>query len=247
MTADIYHHIQQQKEKADKHGIITVCLKDSQNFVRITNGENYYYGGNQAWYEWGNKKKNFISRNGACGTIAAANITAYLASHHTKYTSLYSYSDYMQSNFILHMKELYQYIAPYHIGEKPLGVWPISRLADGIEAFSRDRNVKLKAVWKNKKFNFNNIIEYIAEGLERDLPVAMLIGTNGFYPAAVHYFDKRSSSEKLWMHWVTITELNIDKDSHIAKVKVSTWGGWAELNLNHFLKEFFYGGLLYFM
>lgn len=227
-----------------------ICLKDSLNFVKITDGTLSYYGGNQAWYEWGNRKKNLIAKNGACGTVAAANITAYLARHHKKYASLYPYSQYRLSDFILHMNEMYHYISPYHIGKKPLGVWPVSRVAKGTERFSRDRGAKLNAVWKNTSFNLEHIVEYIAEGLEKNSPVAMLIGTNGYSNVPVYYFNGTSSLETIWMHWVTITELTIEKKQneipYTAKVKVSTWGGWAELDLNYFLKEYIYQGLLYF-
>lgn len=78
----------------------------------------------------------------------------------------------------------------------------------------------------------------------------MLIGTNGYSNIPVYYFSGTSSLETIWMHWVTITELTIEKKQneipYTAKVKVSTWGGWAELDLNHFLKEYIYQGLLYF-
>ena len=66
---------------------MVIRLKDSKRFVDIRSGDRQYYGGNQAWYEWeGDRKKEAVARNAGCGTVAAANITAYLAGSRRKST-----------------------------------------------------------------------------------------------------------------------------------------------------------------
>lgn len=222
-----------------------VKLKGSEQFIPITEGNHRFYGGNQAWFSWKDRKnKTLAAQKGGCGTVASANITAYLAQNSSQYASLYAYQDYTKNSYLLHMKEMYEYVSPYQIGSTPLGVWPIGRLADGVERFARDRGVNLYAVWQDKTFNRENVIQYIGEGLKRDLPVAMLVGMNPLKQVTTIYDGGESSREDMRLHWVTITELQIHGDQ--ARVKVSTWGGFAELDLDEYMKERVYGGVLYF-
>ena len=226
---------------------MVIRLKDSKRFVDIRSGDRQYYGGNQACYDWeGDRKKEAVARNAGCGTVAAANITAYLAGSRPEYGGLYPYSDYSKKNYLLHMKEMYQYVTPFHIGEIPLGVWPIERMAKGVERYARSRGVKLGAVRHHGLFNRKNVIQYIADGLENDSPVAMLVGLSRLRKAKVTYYDGRRIMEKMSLHWVTITELSVNERKHMGKVKASTWGGWTELDLDDYLDEWIYEGILYF-
>ena len=222
-----------------------IKLKDSKRFIPVTEGEDRFYGGNQAWFTWENQKnKTLIAQKGGCGTVASANITAYLAQSSSQFTRLYAYKDFTKSSFILHMKEMYEYVRPYQIGSVPLGVWPLGRLADGVERFAWDRGVRLYPVWQDREFNRENVIQYIGEGLERNLPVAMLVGTNRLCQVPILYEGGRISREDIYLHWVTITELCLE--DNLAKVKAATWGGWAEFDLDAYMKERVYGGVLYF-
>lgn len=232
-----------------KNGVIKITLSDSKRFVEITDGSTKYYGGDQDWYEWeDDDEMTNVAVNGGCGTVAAANIVAYLAKHQKGYSGLYTFPDYTKHNFILHMKEMYKYVTPRHFGDKPLGVWPVSLLENGVEKFAKEKGVKLHAVKKFNSFNRENIIDYIKEGLEKDLPVAMLIGTGGSSDVTItkpNGDELTGNSFKL--HWVTITELEIDELQNYAKVKVSSWGGWGEVDLDDYIQnERLYQGLLYF-
>lgn len=232
-------------KKIDKNAAATVSLKDSQDFVKIIDGKNAYYGGDQAWYGWPNDdEKTNIAINGGCGTVASANLVAYLASHYEKYKKLYSYSDFSKENYKKHMEDMFEYVTPKHINGLSLGVWPISVVVDGVEKFASDRGVELKAKLSHKIFNLENITKYIKEGLENDSPVAMLIGTNVLNNVTITNFDGSSWTQDMSLHWVTITELKIKNKT--TKVKVSTWGGWAELDLAEYLEEWIYEGIIYF-
>ena len=200
-----------------------IKLKDSKRFIPVSEGENWFYGGNQAWFTWENQKnKTLIAQKGGCGTVASANITAYLAQSSSQFTRLYAYK----------------------IGSVPLGVWPLGRLADGVERFAWDRGVRLYPVWQDREFNRENVIQYIGEGLERNLPVAMVVGTNRLCQVPILYEGGRISREDIYLHWVTVTELCLE--DNLAKVKAATWGGWAEFDLDAYMKERVYGGVLYF-
>jgi len=251
--------VSKKKFKADengvcreiKNGVIKIALSDSKRFVEIVDEEGKkYYGGNQAWYKWPNdKKKEKVAQEGGCGTVASANIVAYLARHNSKYKEMYAYSDYTKANFLLHMEDMYEYVTPRHIKSQPLGVWPIGMMEDGIEKFARDRDVELHAVSKYLySFTRETIIDYIKEGLEKDSPVAMLIGTGGSNNVTITEPDgSEISGNSFKLHWVTITELEVDEINDTAKVKVSSWGGWGEVDLDEYIQnEGVYQGLLYF-
>lgn len=233
--------------KARRQDIITAGLRDSERFVDITDGNRRYYGGNQAWFEWGgDRKKEIVARKAGCGVVAAANIAAYLAGSNPDYRGLYPYPGYTKEDYILHMKEMYEYIPPFHLGEIPLGVWPVERLARGMKRFSASRGVRIRPVWCRRIFNRRNMIRYIADGLNGDCPVAMLVGMGRLKKSAVTYYDGRVVMENMKLHWVTVTELKVNEAEKTATVKVSTWGGWAELDLDAYLDEWIYEGILYF-
>ncbi|WP_143322417.1 N-acetylmuramoyl-L-alanine amidase family protein [Clostridium sp. HBUAS56010] len=230
-----------------KNGVIKIALSDSKRFVEITDGSKKYYGGNQAWYEWGNEGKTNVAKMGGCGTVASANIVAYLAAHNSKYAALYAFSDYTIENFLLHMEEMFEYVTPHHIKSQPLGVWPISVMEDGVEKFASDKEIELHAVRREGYYNRENIINYITEGLEKDSPVAMLIGTSGSSDVTIIEPDgSKYPGNSFKLHWVTITELEIDELNKKTKVKVSSWGGWGEVDLDNYIKNEPLKGLVYF-
>lgn len=227
--------------------IITVELDEAEDFVKIVSGNGEYYGGNQAWFEWnGEKGREHVARKGACGTVASANLSAYMARTNPAYAELYPYSDYNKESFVSHMKDVYGYVRPYHIGRIPLGIWPVGRLARGMERFAKDRGVRLQAVRRQWAFNRRNVIRYMTEGLERNLPIAMLVGPHKLRQVDVRDPGGESRKEDISLHWVTATGLIMDPDRDIVRVRVSTWGGWALLDLDEYLRERIYGGMIYF-
>lgn len=225
----------------------TVCLQGAERFVWITGEDGEHYGGNQAWFAWeGRKTRSHVARQGACGTVALANITAYLAGRDPACAGLYPYADCTKTSFLMHMKALYGYVAPWHIGRFPLGIWPVSRLARGMERYARDRGVALRAVWRDWSFGRRNVLRYVTEGLEKDRPVAMLVGTHPLRQVEVVYPGRGSYAEDISLHWVTVTGLKADRETGTVKLEVSTWGGRAILDLDEYMKERIYAGVVYF-
>ncbi len=224
-----------------------VMLQQAEGFVRITEGDIWHYGGNQAWFAWeAGENQSHVARKGACGTVALANITAYLAKSSPACAGLYSYPDFTRESFLSHMKDLYTYVSPWHMGRVPLGIWPVCRLAAGMERFARDRGIRLKAVWREWPFSRGNVLRYLKEGLEKDLPPAMLVGPHRLEQIQVYYPGRDSHEEDIRLHWVTVTGLKMDQGQNQVKIKVSTWGGWAWLDLDEYMKERIYAGVVYF-
>ncbi|WP_143320610.1 hypothetical protein [Clostridium sp. HBUAS56010] len=63
----------------------------------------------------------------------------------------------------------------------------------------------------------------------------MLIGTSGSSDVTITEPDGSKHAENSFkLHWVTITELEIDEPNKKTKVKVSSWGGWGEVDLDNY-------------
>lgn len=205
-------------------------LSDSKKFVEIWDENASCYGGDQKWFE------SKMARQCACGTVAAANIVAYMSRSDThNKNKLYSYTDFSKANFVDHMQDMYTHLAPGHIPltQIGLGIWPISKFKKGVENFAKEKGVNLHGVESREMFTLENIVEYITKGLRADAPVAMLIGLN-------HQLKKYEA------HWVVITELLRDNDSRYI-VKVSTWGRYAYIDLAAYIEgASIYQGLLFF-
>lgn len=87
------------------------------------------YGGDQAWFD------STVARYSACGTVAAANVTAYLAAQHKELAGLYKSRKppqqaqerqcfgavsggaavYTKTEFLNHMQELYRWVTPWKV------------------------------------------------------------------------------------------------------------------------------------
>ncbi|MEG0216321.1 MAG: hypothetical protein RR685_09365, partial [Hungatella sp.] len=83
-----------------------------------------------------------------------------------------------------------------------------------------------------------DIVDYIQVGLQKDCPIAMLIGRNHCmdltkitYPDGSGWLQQRMS-----YHWVTITAMAWQESGSVI-LKVSTWGGYAYLDLDDWLAK----------
>lgn len=239
------------EDKADSNPLIkdvrVVKIKDAEKFVGITEGagnEVKYYGGDQGWF------KEILAQEGACGTVAAANITAYM-SRNDEFNKLYAYDDFSKENFMAHMNDMYEFLKPFRIPftNVPLGIWPMGRFEKAVEEFSRVRGVDFSGVRNTSGFTKENVIDYIESGLKQDAPVAMLIGFNN----KLNNIEVVRPNGTSWVqssfktHWVVITELTTDEVIGKSTAKVSTWGGYSYLDIDEYLTgENVYECLLYF-
>lgn len=213
------------------------ALKAESDFLRIVQDNQVWYGGDQAWFDF------TVGQYGGCGTVAAANITAYLAAMHPELRRLYGQPDWQKAGFLAHMNTLYQWVRPWKMpfvsrNRKPwksfgwtAGLWPPMRFVRGVERFAQSRGIKMTGRRMSSRHSLEELAEFIGESLERDCPVAMLIGRRPRYekelvqrPDGVRWQQTHFS-----MHWVVITMLTKKEETFM--VKVSTWGGYSWLNL----------------
>ncbi|MDD3251497.1 MAG: hypothetical protein PHV18_02935 [Lachnospiraceae bacterium] len=217
------------------------ALAGEEQFVRITQGQELYYGGDQAWFEF------TVSQYGGCGTVAAANMTAYLAERNPALRALYRYPAYRKGEFLRHMEEVYAFVHPWKLPlvrkERPacqifgrsfgwtFGVWPMSRFTRGVKRFACSRGVRLCCTVIHSRSSLETLTAWIRDSLKEDCPVAMLIGKHPKYererverPDGTGWHQTHFS-----MHWVVITRLR--EQGGQVYVKVSTWGGASWLDL----------------
>lgn len=207
----------------------TVSLKKAETFLRIVDGGETFYGGDQAWFDFA------AGRESACGTVAAADITAYLAAGQPELRRLYARPGSMEvlerEHFLAHMVELYGWVKPWEMFGRGFGIWPPGRFARGVVRFARSRGIFLADRRMGSHRPLGQLTEFIGESLGRDCPVAMLIGWNpGYEREPVKRPDGSGwLQEHFSMHWVVITE--VTERAGTPMVKVSTWGGYAWLDL----------------
>ena len=130
-----------------------------------------------------------------------------------------------------------------------MGIWPLSKFEYGMKKYAKSCGVKLKPVHKYVAYNKKNTTKYIKSGLKKDLPVALLLGKN-------HRFDGKKvvqpngetwNQKSFELHWMTITEIKEDNIKKKTTLKVSTWGGYAYLDLEDCIDgEYLYQALIYF-
>ena len=149
------------------------------------------------------------------------------------------------------MDDIYKYLSPYRIPftSIPLGIWPISKLENRTKRFAARQGLKLQGISLGRKAGKWQITKFLIEALKNDLPVAMLIGYNSkLNQIKVTLSDNRYFIQpSMKLHWVTVTEAHINKSTKKVTLKVSTWGGYAYLDLEDYIQgEKIYRGFVYF-
>ena len=195
-------------------------LKKSEEFVKVVDGKNTYYGGHQNWLKYKGISKFFRDRS--CVVTAFTNLYFYLYKNDEP-LSLQSYNN-LQHYF-------YRRIRP-----KLNGVATVRSLNKRIWLIKDVFNLKLKAhileEYPFRKYDLNRKIEFIKKALADDLPVIMINWLSKDVEITNH-------------HGVVITELNEVAGKH--EIVVSSWGRAYRFFLEDFDKQFrTYTGFIYF-
>jgi len=204
-----------------------VSLKDWQRggFVPVSERENFYYGGNQAWLTREGVSKFYANR--ACGVTAAANTLCYMSAHIDGMRSLYAAPDLSLASFSAYQRELYRYIRPF-----AWGVPTLESAAAGIQAFAHGRGVKIAPMRLVRPKTKGEAIDFIARALNRERPVMLLT-----------WNDK--VQKDLSYHWVTVASLSLKEGQEA--FTASTWSTMRTYSLDKWLMgKSLYRGLLYF-
>jgi hypothetical protein len=233
----------------------TTQLNHSE-FIEIRDGEYVYFGGDQNWF-----KSNTIGVSGGCGTVAAANLLAYLAMSDSRLRNLYGYGieHISVGEFTKHMNEVYEYVTPIKIAEPlvglgigkygipvTLGVPTLGMLANGIKGFAEDRGINILAHSALRLSNRERAVECIRDGLDSDSPVLLLIYINSDLKR-VEYMDFTGKERigNFQRHWVTITAIHENQSSGNATIDVSSWGSKVTLDLGNVMSFSGFGGMMH--
>lgn len=260
----------QQHEKRPE-GVITTRLSGEQPFVivfdRTDSHERYYFGGSQLWL----LKPNGVQ--GGCGTVAAANILAYLALNRgEEWKQLYPFSDTSRDHFIQHMESVYRVVKPLPLPNEihwvpgniiksvpsSLGIPGLSFFSKRLVRYGTAKGVTLYPVWRDRKerphlntslqMSVHQAVEYIRQGLGSGCPVAMINTWNPALKAVSHRIDETTGATTVndfQRHWVVITTLLENQKTGQVFIEVSSWGYRVNLNLSSLWGKG-YSGLIYF-
>lgn len=209
-------------------------LRDWESFVSVlsADGNRVYYGGDQSWFV----KK--VDRECCCGTVAAANVMAYLAKTHSSLRNLYQYNidEITQEDFIKHMNDLYPFVKPAKLPfiNAGAGVPFMKWYGNGVENYAKSRGVNLTANWVTNIKGFKSVVKYIKEGLLRECPVAFVNWLNPKLKKVLWEspVNKKQIYQDFQFHWVTITALWENNGNGEVLLEVSSWGGRATICFN---------------
>ncbi len=220
----------------------TITLKQNE-FVTIKDEQVIYYGANQAWYP------DKVARKSACGSIAVANIFAYLAITDERYKNLFIYDKKIlnKDHFLEYMLTVYQSVKPIHLGNLTIGVPTVNNFKKKALNYARKKNVHLNTTIFNHNWTLANCFQYIEEGLNKNKPIALINGFNRQL-RAIHYTKANGKLAKANFdkHWVTITELEHDKQTGKVTITVSSWGAKVKLDLEDVISGDNFKAMIYF-
>jgi hypothetical protein len=256
-------------DQENKKTIRVTRLRSSDGFVLIpadNEPDRVYFGGSQTWLPVANASQ------GGCGTVAAANLTAYMGLNRKGCEALYPYKDTEKSTYIQHMENVYRTVMPISVTAvrrklppavkrkvpDSLGIPGIKFFSTRVEKYAALQGVKLEPVWggigdnplnnSSLRMSLRQATRYIRRGLKSDCPVMLL---NAWNPElkSITYFTNPLTGEVLTgsfqRHWITITALLEDVQQESVMIEVSSWGCKVLLELSNFWGKGF-SSLLYF-
>ncbi len=239
-------------------------------FIKVRRANRLYYGGNQAWFD------KEIARDSACGTVAAANIWAYLFVGKNKSTSLNKDSDdfgktiYNLDEYKGFMDEVYKHLYPinisysrggfdlfykfmkiFHLDNISLGIPTITRFSRGFKNFVNSLGMEVEAVVYPRSFLSGwtklGAVDFISRALEEDKPVALL---NTFNKGLKGLEYEAVSGEKrrgnFDRHWIVITGMLVDESSEKVYLYASSWGEKVRIDLDAVLRGGLFKRMIYF-
>lgn len=230
------HDLRQKPPAATPRGLEEVVMPHA-------NAQGIWYGPNQEWY------RDHWQQLSGCGPVSASLVTAYLA----RFTDLKGASELYTGtpdlpsassddapqfitlpSFVSHMETLWDYVTP-----TKMGTWKLQMYEEGIERFAREHGVPLEAetMWippahpqrRSERF-FDEVRDFVVEGLSRDIPVAFL-----------NYFGGQMRDISNW-HWVTVTSARMTEDEEMVWLTVSDQGMHVEFSLNQWFYTSYGGG-----
>ncbi len=159
-----------------------------------------YFGCNQQWYE------TFWQRLSGCGPSVATTLLLYLQ---RSGQIDFAVSGYDQTDCKLVMDDIWSYITPTRQGVNTSDLF-----CEGILRFASDQGFKIECErfvfprFDEERPELKDAVQFIADGLSHDCPVAFLNLHNG-----------KAKNLEAW-HWVSIVALDYDADFKTVNVTI---------------------------
>lgn len=197
-----------------------------------------HFGARQSWYE-----KDYQRKRG-CGPVSASMVTAYLARHPQRVSLYQPYQEapraagtipaehiFDKQAYEGHLKDIWNTVTPAFFGLSP------AKYLSGAANFAKSRGISLRPqiyktglLRKRSRRNFRHLTGLIMEGLEKDIPVAMVL----YHPGQV-------DEVKGW-HWVTIVKIESSSDGSQAQITVADHGSRKVFSLDRWFYTSRLGG-----
>jgi hypothetical protein len=236
------------------------------NYVPVIKDSNAFYGGSQMWFpdtHW--YSKDYILHNYGCGTIATADMFLYLALQNDALQSpetavaLRGTNQINYENYDLYVRRINDQYT------KALRVIAVlgPKVASAINSYSNSYGLPYQAEWK-WKLSYYDMLEYMEEMLQQDIPVILSIGPNTpklwgkkgipFYERKeIEYRDmdekpaeggKSAEAKKPYYykvvmqdvnsHYVTVTGIIKDDVAGRIMLRISSWGKQYYINYEEY-------------
>lgn len=171
-----------------------------------------YYGCDQEWFarKW--------QRLSGCGPTVATNIIFYLFHKQDAFSFDNSFNG--KTQWISLMEEIWQYVTP-----TIRGIPNTKLFYEGMVKYSEAKGMNILYSYcdipkdKNCRPAFQDVLNFIERGLEKDTPIAFLNLCNG---------DEKKLDE--W-HWVTVVDLEYAEDGSSAFVSILDAGRILKVDL----------------
>lgn len=203
-----------------------ISLKTLEHLQVNDQDQTVYYGVDQDWYPDPRRQKSGCGPSVACHMIAYLDATRQVFNNQKKIGRM--------NECVQLMDEVWDYVTP---GER--GIPRISHFYESFLAYARAKGSQLEVSAleipeEGSRPDFQEVVEFIKQGLRQDVPVAFLNLCNG------------QEEELEGWHWVTIIEIDCTDNQQIF-VRILDEGLIKTINLSLWYQTTLKGGgLVYF-
>ena len=207
------------KNQTRENSIISIHTPEKLDLAGA--GGTLYHGGCQMWYS------TLRQRRAGCGPTSCSNLFWYLALTHPGCRDFVKNDIQTRTNFTSLMEDVWNYVTPQKRGVNSLEIF-----TDGAEGYAKLKGIPIKChklkfpIIKGERPSTNEVLEFLENAFEKDLPVAFLNLSNGL-----------AKNLDSW-HWVTI----VAADWMLKTVLIFDQGNTLEINIDVWRSTSFMGG-----
>ena len=194
------------------------------SFVPIPFEGGVTYGGHQKWLTALGIRSFYADRS--CSVTAVTNLLIYMSQRYPEALEFFKVDDLTQEAYNMRQLEVYERLSP-----KLWGVPTLNKVVSVVERFSSARGRALSTARTEMSWTFENVRDYLVEGLNQDCPVLMV--------------SWNSKTPDLALHWVTVT--CVYESASGTQFVTSNWAKCRSYDLKKWVEEdSLYKAVVYF-